>query len=218
MPKVIVDVTNVPDSDYQTYDGPTPRKGLYKALFNKAWWTKTKDGKKTMVKVLFLLDTDNESKKQFNGYPVWHNVTYEASTMWKMKELFTALNAGAKAAIDYEGEKGEISRIGRAIPGKTWLLIHGVDGSWKGQPRLEVDTLAPLPGVKDEDDAADEWADADGDATPFEDAGGVVVSATDDGDAVSMGGAPAEDPWAAPSGSASSDGGSVAPVDDEPPF
>jgi hypothetical protein len=178
MPKVIVDVSQVPDSDRQSYDGPTPGKGLYRAVWKRGWWTKTNDGKKTMLKVLFTLETDNPKKKEFNGYPVWHNVTYESSTLWKMKELFTALKAGQKAAVDYD-DKGAVTRIGRARPGQTALLIHGKEGFYKGQQRLEVDTLAPLPGEDDEEDAGDEWTD-DGDATPFEEAGGVSADEAND--------------------------------------
>ena len=52
MPKVIDDVSNVPDSDYQKYTGPVPPKGLYKAIWQKAWWTKTNDGKMGPVRYL----------------------------------------------------------------------------------------------------------------------------------------------------------------------
>jgi hypothetical protein len=172
MPRVIVDTTGVPDSDRTTYEGPTPGKGLYKALWKRGWWTKTKDGKKTMLKVLFILETENAAKKQFNGYPIFHNVTYEPSTMWKMHELFGALRAGEKAAIDYD-DKGDVGRIGRAVVGKTSLLIHGKEDIYNGVTRLVVDTLAPLPKPEGEED--EEFME-DGDATPFEEAGGVVAS------------------------------------------
>src|SRR5262245_1538472 len=163
MPKVIVDTSNVPDSDRVSYDGPVPQPGLYKAVFKKGWWTTTNDKSKTMLKVLLVLETDNAQKKAFNGYPVWHNVTYEASTMWKMKELFTALKAGAKAAIDYD-DKGVVTRIGRAQPGKTYLLIHGKQGVYKGQQKWEVDTLAPIPAAEGEDEFQEEFID-EGEAT-----------------------------------------------------
>jgi hypothetical protein len=200
MPKVIVDVSNVPDSDYQSYDGPTPPKGLYKALWKRGWWTKTKDGKKTMLKVLFILETDNEAKKQFNGYPIFHNITYEPSTQWKMKELFAALRAGLKAAVDFD-DKGDVSRIGRAQVQKTWLLIHAKDDYYNGQRRIVVDTLAPLPLKDGQEGMADEFME-EGDATAFEEAGGV----------------PAEE--ATPSGDAQWSGSDVSSESsqDEPPF
>jgi hypothetical protein len=172
MPKVIVDVSQVPDSDYQSYDGPTPPKGLYKALFKRGWWTKTKDKKKTMLKVLFILETDHEAKKQYNGYPIFHNITYEPSTMWKMKELFTALRAGQKAAVDFD-DKGDVSRIGRAQVQKSWLLIHAKDDFYNGQRRIVVDTLAPLPLKDGQEDMADEFME-EGEATDFDAAGGVL--------------------------------------------
>jgi hypothetical protein len=199
VPKVIIDVSNVPDSDRATYDGPVPRKGLYKALFKKAWWTKTNDKSKTMLKVLFILDTDNEAKKQFNGYAVWHNVTYEPSTQWKMKELFVALRAGDKAAVDYD-DKGDVSRIGRAMPGKVHVLIHGEEAMYKGKAKLEVGSLAPVPKPEGEEDEGEEWGD-EGEATAFDDAGGVAAdeAASSDGEYASSTSGEA-DPWASPAG------------------
>ena len=209
MPKVIIDVSDVPDSDRATYDGPTPKTGLYKAVFKRAWWTKTNDKSKTMLKVLFTLETDHPEKKQFNGYPMWHNVTYEPSTDWKMKELFVALNAGLKAAIDYD-DKGVVTRIGRAIPGRSYVLIHGKTGYWKNQERLEIDTLAPVPRKEGEEDIGEEPEWDEGEATPYEEAGGISAdeTATSDGGSQWRGSdvGDSNDPWAAP------------PGDDEPPF
>lgn len=198
MPRVIVDTTNVPEDQrgFQTYDGPTPGKGLYKALWKRGWWTKTKDGQKTMLKVLFILETDHKEKKVFNGYPVFHNVTYEASTQWKMQELFDALRAGRKAAVDYD-EQGAVTRIGRAVPGKTYLLIDGKEDWYQGKQRLVPNTLAPLPLPEGEEDTADEEWVEEGEATAFEEAGGIA-----------QGEYASEDPWVAHG----------EPSEGEPPF
>lgn len=180
MPRVIVDTTGVPDSGRTTYEGPVPPKGLYKAVWKRGWWTTTKDKSKPMLKVLFILETENATKKQFNGYPVFHNITYEPSTMWKMKELFTALRAGDKAAIDYD-DKGDVGRIGRAVVGKAYLLIHGKEDEYPpGTMRLAIDTLAPIPKPEGEEDEA-EWSDESSEeATPFDQAQGVAQTNQDE--------------------------------------
>jgi hypothetical protein len=116
-----------------------------------------------MLKVLFELQTDNEKKKQFNGYVIWHNITNEASTAWKMKELFKALGTGLKSGIDFD-EQGIVTRIGSAVPGKTELLVKGKYGTYQGQAKLEVDTLSPLPNRQTEEYAGD----MDEEATSYE--------------------------------------------------
>jgi hypothetical protein len=178
VPKVIIDVTDVPESQFQPYDGPIPPKGLYKAVWKRGWWTKSSTGK-PMLKLLFVLETDHKDKKQFNGYPVFHNITYEASTMWKMKELFTALNAGNKAGIDYDDSNGNVNAIGRAKVGKSFLLIHGQTETYQGNVRLGVSVLSPLPRPEGEEDEVFDDEDADAEATPFDQAGGVVVADED---------------------------------------
>jgi hypothetical protein len=203
MPKVIIDTSGVPEGNFQPYDGPIPPKGLYKAVWKRGWWTKSSTDK-PMIKLLFVLETDNAQKKQFNGCPLFHNITYEASTMWKMKELFNALNAGAKAGIDYD-DKGDVKRIGRAQPGKTFLLIHSDVGSWKGQARAEISALAPLPRAEGEEEV-ESFEDDGEEATAFEDAQGVDMSAGDEFSGEDMG-----DPWATPSGG-------IPEQTDEPPF
>lgn len=223
MPKVIVDTTNVPDSDRQTYEGPIPPAGLYKARFKKAWWTKTNDKSKTMLKLLFILQTENAAKKQYNGYPVWHNITYEASTAWKMKELFTALRSGAKSGIEFD-DKGVVTRIGRVVPDKVDVLIHGIAGMYKGKAKLEIDTLAPVPLAEGEVDmdsedyeGEDAYTEMDA-ATSFDEGGGIVQEETpsDDGEAHQ---APAgADPWGPPDGTQTATPDGAPAVDDEPPF
>jgi hypothetical protein len=159
---------------------------------------------------LFVLDTENEAKKQFNGQPAWHNVTYEKSTEWKMKELFTALGAGDKAGIDFD-DKGQINRIGRAVPGKVHVLIHSKVGTYKNAPQFQIDTLAPIPRKEGEEEYPEETGEFmdDGEATAFENAGGVASDESGNSvgeDQWSGSDVPAEDPWAA------------GPSDDEPPF
>jgi len=174
MPKVVIDTSGV--EGRQQYTGPTPPTGLYKAVFKRGWWTKSST-QKPMLKVLFVLDTEHPDKKQFNGYPCFHNVTYEQSTMWKMKELFTALRAGDKAGIDYD-DQGDVKKIGRAVPGKTWVLITGATETWQGQDRLGIQTLAPVPRQEGDEDADEEFTEDEGEATPFE---GAAPPASGDG-------------------------------------
>lgn len=207
MPKVVIDVSGVPEGQGPTpYDGPVPPKGLYKAVWKRGWWTKTKAGDKSMLKMLFILDTDHKDKKVYNGYPVFHNVTFEPSTLWKMKELFTALGVSQKSGVDYDESNGDVKRIGRAQPNKTYVLIHGKAGSWQGEARLEINTLAPIPRKDDEeafdDDGSAEYiADESEDATDFANAGGVTPSNSE---------APVEDPWATTAAAENQD--------DTPPF
>jgi hypothetical protein len=175
MPKVVVDTTNAPTSDFQAYDGPVPPAGQYRATFKKAWWTKSQGGK-PMLKMIFELNTTHAEKKVYNGYPIWHNITNEPSTAWKMQELFVALGTGKKSAIDFD-EKGTVTRIGRAIPGKTEVLLKGKAGRYNGVDKLEIDTLAPLPGVVY--DADEEENFDDGEATPYEESAAMAnVAAT----------------------------------------
>jgi hypothetical protein len=174
MPKVIIDTSGASEGQFTSYDGPVPPKGLYKALFKRGWWVKSSTGK-PMLKVLFILETELESKKQYNGCPSFHNVTNEASTAWKMKELFTALGTGAKSAVDMD-EKGNVTRIGSARPGKTYLLIHSKIEMYQGSPRFAIDTLAPLPNT-----VVTEDIDAEDMATSYEDSMGMVPEpGTDD--------------------------------------
>jgi hypothetical protein len=148
-----------------------------------------------MLKVIFEFRTDHETKKQFNGYPMWHNITNEASTAWKMKELFKALNTGSKSAIDFD-DKGVITRIGSAIPGKTELLIKTKAGSYNGQPRAEIDVLLPLPNSTPEEFMEDLSLDE----TSYDDSGSMAntVSETAANTAENDGfGAMADEQWAA---------------------
>jgi hypothetical protein len=179
--------------------------GLFKAQFKRGWWTKSSTSK-PMLKVLFVFETETESKKQFNGFPLFHNITYEASTMWKMKELFAALRSGSKSAIDFD-DKGDVTRIGRAVPGKAYLLVRTQMGTYKGQPKVEVGTLSPLPGGEDEMDEGGFEDDTEM-ATDFNEAAASVPedSAGDSGAAEEA--AAQGDPWSADA----SDG------QDEPPF
>jgi hypothetical protein len=175
MPKVVVDTTNVPDSDFKSYDGPVPPAGQYRAILKKAWWTKSQGGK-PMLKMIFELNTTHAEKKVYNGYPVWHNITNEQSTAWKMKELFVALGTGPKSGIDFD-EKGNVTKIGRATPGKTEVLLKGKAGKYQGQDKLEIDTLAPLPGVVYDDDTEENFDD--GEATSYEESAAMAnVAAT----------------------------------------
>jgi hypothetical protein len=175
MPKVIIDTTNVPDSDFKAYDGPTPPPGQYRATLKKAWWTKSSNNK-PMLKMIFELQTTHPEKKKFNGYPIWHNITNEQSTAWKMKELFVALATGSKSGIDFD-EKGTVTRIGRAIPGKAEVLLIGKFDRYNGQDRLAIDRLAPLPGATSGDDEFEENFD-DGEATSYEDSAAMAVAAS----------------------------------------
>lgn len=162
MPKVIIDTSNAPDSgNFEPYAGPIPPAGLYKAIWKRGWWTKSSTGK-PMLKMLFILESSKESVTQFNGCPTFHNITNESSTAWKMKELFTALGTGPKSAIDFD-EKGSVTRIGSARPGKTYLLINSSVELYQGKQRMGVKNLAPLPGTVIEDDI-----EAEGDATPYD--------------------------------------------------
>jgi hypothetical protein len=187
MVKIIIDTTNAPDSgQFQAYDGPIPPNGLYKALFKKGWWVKSSTGK-PMLKVLFVLESTKESVVQYNGCPAFHNITNEASTAWKMKELFTALGTGAKSAVDTD-DKGNVTRIGSARPGKTYLLINSVVERYKGQERMGIKNLAPLPGTVTTEDI-----DASESATAYEDS--LLPESSDDvfgDDAWNSG----DDPWA----------------------
>ena len=164
MAKVIIDTTNAPDPDPNrgpSYSGPVPPVALYRALLAKAWWGKTNDGQKDMVTCLFTLEArDNVEKKQYNGYQIWHSVTREPSTEWRMKELFIALGTNPKSGIDFDQNKKEkigfpVSRIGSARPGQTYVLIKGQADQYKGKDRLIVGNLSPMPGTVQQDVEAD---------------------------------------------------------------
>jgi hypothetical protein len=172
MPKVVIDTSNVPDSDFEPYSGPIPEPGLYKAVLKKAWWTKSSNNK-PMLKMIFELNTTNPEKKKYNGYPVWHNITNEKSTAWKMKELFAALGTGPKSGIDFD-DQGVVSRIGIAKVGVTEVLINGKHDRYNGQDKLAINTLAPVPGHEWNEENAEESFD-DGEATSYEESAAIAA-------------------------------------------
>jgi hypothetical protein len=161
MAKVVIDSTNAESSGgYTPYDGPVPPSGLYRVRLGYAKYGKASTGN-MMLTVVLEFDTDNEKKKLFNGYGLWHNMVQLPQTLWRTKEFLNAIGQPTKLALDYDETTGKVTRIGNARVDKVWLLAKCSDDNSSGERKLKVDALSALPKQPDmpEDEPDDEVPD-----------------------------------------------------------
>jgi hypothetical protein len=152
--RVVIDSSNAERGNFTQYDGPVPPAGLYKARVSSAKWAPAASGNQ-MLTVVLEFDTDNENKKQYNGFAVWHRLVQVPQSMWRTNEFLTAIGQPTKLSLDID-ESGKVLKIGSARPGKVWCLVKVSADTYQGNPTLKVDSVNPLPGTVTADEIDDD--------------------------------------------------------------
>lgn len=71
------------DTQFDTYDGEQPPSGTALVVnIKKLWWTYASDDT-AMLKVLMQAEGNNGGKEEYEGLPIWENLTFKSSAAFK---------------------------------------------------------------------------------------------------------------------------------------
>lgn len=185
MPKVAwgvgADEIEQAQSSFVPYSGPLVPKGVYTFTIKTAQFGRAQQSKNPMLKLLMILDgaassTEEEDRNQYDGAPVWDNITAIENTAWKVKQFCEALGITPSdfANKTVMNDNDDITKIGRVkFDGTVKVrVLTTIEPDQKGEPRPRVAQYIPLdgeavPAGDDEPDPDDEPMD---DATEASDA------------------------------------------------
>lgn len=178
------EIEQVQSTGFTPYEGPLVPRGVYTFAI-KAKIAKSKNDN-PMIKVLLILDGEassekDETKKQYDGAPIWDNVVVMDKTAWKVKQFCEGLGVSSSdfANRTIKNDDDEIVKIGNVkLENARVKVMTNVGKDQNGQPRPEVQQYLPADGdakavsddepepdddepVAEGDDAADEPMDAE---------------------------------------------------------
>lgn len=134
------------DSDFQTYEGEIPPTGtMLLGRWTKLWWTYSGNGD-PMIKALFVAEDNEDELEEYNGLPVWENLTFTPSAAFKYQPWLevTGLSLALIKTKLYVAEDDDnigtpIERIGTWKPGsdEAWAIVtvkkDRYNGAWQAK-------------------------------------------------------------------------------------
>lgn len=160
------DIDEIPDDDFEVYDGPVPPKGVYQARIKSIRQVESSNGNE-MLKVLLIVDGEASGKPKYDGAPVFDNVTVMESTMFKVKQFMTALGGTGRdfdlTAID---DDDNVVKFGRIRPVGMLVRFASKTEVYEGDPSAKVARYLPPKEEEleyDDEEADEEVDDADED-------------------------------------------------------
>jgi hypothetical protein len=132
------------DTTFDTYDGEQPPSGTALLVnVKKLWWTYTSDDT-PMLKVVMEAAGNEGEKEEYNGLPIWENLTFKASAAFKYGPFLEVTGIALtdikkKMKVEDEDEKNgaPILSIGKFEPDSEDSLIGVItkreryNGQWQ---------------------------------------------------------------------------------------
>lgn len=200
MPKVRLNVGDfdpdaAPAAGFGNYDGPVPPAGLYRTRA-KLWRLKKAESGNTMIVVIFEIDETGE-KKQFNGYPIWHNLVFTKKSSPFVNAALVAMGVNPKAlaagVVTKPDKTTDIVSIGGVKVQGLACLVTTKRETYNGTVKLAATSFAKANAKTTDDDSSAE-EDIFGD-DPF------AGDAPSHGDAAEdVAASESDDPWAVDDG------------------
>jgi hypothetical protein len=155
------------DSNYDTYDGEQPPSGTALLVnISKLWWTYASDDT-PMLKVLMLAEGNDNGKEEYDGLPVWDNLTFKTSAAFRYGPFleatgFTLQDIKKKMKVEDEDERNgaPIAAIGSFKPDNGEDSLIGIvtkreryNGQWqvKAGQYLTADEIAEMEEESEEE-------------------------------------------------------------------
>jgi len=165
------------DSDYATYDGDIPPNGTtLSGHIKKMWWSYTSE-EKPMLKVLFVARDNEGDEKEFDGLPVWENITFTPSAAFRYGPFLEAFGLTLKDVRDKTYVKDEddnlgapIEKIATLVPGDEAMatIITGRE-RYQGEWQARIKKWVMEEDEEDEEEPEDEEEQDDEEETEDED-------------------------------------------------
>jgi hypothetical protein len=141
-------------NQFERYDGDIPKTGtILTARVTKMWWTQSGDGD-SMIKALVVAEQNDGSKDEYNGLPVWENLTFITRAAFRYQPFLENFGVTLKeiknkmmVANDDDNIGTPIESIGGWEPGSDDALCRIVikreryNGEWSA--RIDVDGWMP---------------------------------------------------------------------------
>lgn len=169
MPSLKRDVSKANDkTGFEPYDGPTPRKGLYRGLVKSMKIVKASTGRLGFNILVELAAEKGSPAAQYDGYPaftrLWLGDSEQSQT--REKQLYTALVGTPTVNLVYEAddddkEIGKVTSINKKNPVGTAVIVELAADKYNGEDRIEGAGVLPLKKkdssvVEDDEDEDDE--------------------------------------------------------------
>ncbi len=156
------------ERSFEPYDGEQPPVGTkLNGYVKKVWWTYTAEkpdgtGGDPMLKVLVIADENDGEEEEFNGCPIWENLTLTAAVKFRWAPMLrcfglTIRDVKNKTIVskDDENNGAPVEKIGSWEPGEesdaAWFTMvtdrHKFNGSWQ----TDVGTWLPFQEEADEE-------------------------------------------------------------------
>ena len=151
------------DSDFESYDGEMPPSGVrLLGYIKKMWWTFTSEDV-PMIKALFIADGNTGKTEQYNGLPIWDQITFKESAAFRYGPFlqmagFTLHDIFNKTYVaeDDDNLGAPIEKIARVVPGEDMAAeIITKREKYNGEWRVNVGKYV-LGEADDDDDDDDE--------------------------------------------------------------
>lgn len=180
MPAIKRNVSKAADTTgFEPYDGPTPPKGLYRAIIKSGKITKAKTGRDGIIIVAELEAVKGSNHAQYDGYPAFTRIYFgdegEEILQTREKQFYKSLGLNPEKGdvsivCDALEDGGRIKTIGgKKIEGKE-VLVDLREETYEGEPRTSSDGIMPVKKVttKDEPVEDDEVEDDEDDLVEAE--------------------------------------------------
>lgn len=155
---------------YETYDGDIPKTGtVLRGYVQKAWmtWTEPKEkGQKPrpMLKVILKAEGNTGRQEEYNGLPVWDNITFTPNAAFHygpfLKSLgITLRDVKAKMVLgdDDESNGAPIIKIAAVEIGEDARIQFVIKRTkWDGEWQAKASGFLPDPGDDEDSDDEDE--------------------------------------------------------------
>ena len=167
-PDELEDADEGEQQEFDDYEGEIPPANTILIFrVKKMWWTVTSDEKFRMIKAILIAEANTGTKKQYNGLPMWENLSLNPAAAFRYKPFLRALGitvhdikkklylADEDEVISGQ-EVAPIEKIATLVPGEDSALLRAVTKRDKYQGAVTAKGARYLPlNVADEDEDAD---------------------------------------------------------------
>jgi chemotaxis protein histidine kinase CheA len=155
------------EEQYSSYGGEVPPADtILRAYIKNMWYTRTnpKPGKKfgnPMLKVLLIADENEEELEEYNGLPLWENMSLTPGAKFKWAPFLshfglTIRDVKSKIVVaeDDDSQGAPIQKIASLVPGsdESWCRVITSRESYDGKMQAHVRSWLPY----DEDEQPEE--------------------------------------------------------------